>query len=114
MNHFDNIFNNVGLDFSEFPGLREKTTVYLNNLKNSVISNDSKEINSKNILTFISLQISLFDKNYEDLEFHIKLKLLLIVFSRYVDKNLVMKRFQNFDPEINIENFKSAKSYIFG
>lgn len=114
MNHFDNVFNNIGLDYSEFPNLREKTTEYLISLKNSIIPNNVKDINYKNVLTFISLQISLYDKNYEDLDFCIKLKVLLIEFSRYVDKSFLMERFEDFDTEINLKSYKMAKSYIFG
>lgn len=108
------MFNNIGLDYSEFPNLKEKTTEYLNSLKNSFIPNSIKGIDNTNVLTFMSLQISLYNRNYEDLSFGIKLKILLIQFSRYVDKTLLIKRFQDFDTEINLEDYKSAKSYIFG
>ena len=114
MEHFDNVFNNSEIHFFEFPELKERTTNCLNNLKLKVTKNNGVDINCENALTLLCLQISLHESNYRNLEFHTKLKILLTIFSRYVDKGLIAKRFEIFDEEIDLCKFKNTKAYIFG
>ena len=112
MNNFENSIRNSILRRERFYNLRDKIRKRLCSLKKTASSNEAVVITSKNVLTLLSLQISIHKENYAELDFHVKLKTFLLFFSRYINKREIMNRFSDFDEKIDITKLKKTKHFL--
>lgn len=108
------MFINSSLSAPENEATLQKVKNHLAELKKKVFKDKPVITTADNVLTLLSLQFSLYKGDFDKLSFDIKLKTLLLFFSRYINRKEIGQLFVDFDPQISMVSVKKVRQFMNG
>lgn len=74
---------------------------------------DSIKVSLSNIISYINLQIPLTQKEFEILNLSVRIRVICLIYAKYVNRVDLAKLCQNFEPDLDFTSVKGLKKSIY-